>query len=49
MSEINILIYEGKGGTRVELKSGEELETMWATQEQIASILIVLSVMFPNT
>lgn len=38
MSEINILIYEGKSGARVELKSGEELETMWATQEQIATI-----------
>ena len=38
MSEINILIYEGKNGTRVELKSGEELETMWAAQSQIAEI-----------
>jgi len=38
MSEINILIYEGKNGTRVELKSGEEFETIWANQSQIAEI-----------
>jgi len=37
MSEMNILIYEGKNGTRVDLKS-TDLETMWATQEQIAEI-----------
>lgn len=38
MSDINILIYEGKNGARVELKPGEELDTMWASQEQIATI-----------
>jgi hypothetical protein len=37
MSEMNILIYEGKKGTRVDLKS-LDLETMWATVKQIAEI-----------
>lgn len=37
MSDMNIIIYEGKNGTRVDLKS-LDLETMWATQEQIANI-----------
>jgi hypothetical protein len=34
---MNILIYQGKNGARVELKS-TDLETMWATQRQIAEI-----------
>lgn len=38
MSDINVLIYQGKNGTKVELKPSENYETMWATQEQIASI-----------
>lgn len=37
MSEMNIVIYEGKQGTRVDLKSND-FETMWATQQQIATI-----------
>jgi hypothetical protein len=37
MSEINVLIYEGKSGARVELKSFDP-ETMWATIKQIAEI-----------
>jgi hypothetical protein len=37
MSEMNILIYQGKNGTRVDLKS-TDLETMWATVKQIAEI-----------
>lgn len=36
-NNINVLIYEGKSGTRVELKS-DASETMWGTQEQIATI-----------
>ena len=40
MSEMNIFIYQGKNGTRVELKSAD-LETMWATQEQIGEIFDV--------
>ena len=34
---INILIYEGKNGTRVDLKS-DDFETMWCTQAQIAML-----------
>ena len=34
---MNIFIYQGKNGTRVELKSSD-LDTMWATQGQIAEI-----------
>jgi hypothetical protein len=41
MSDINILIYEGKNGARVELKPGEGLDTIWATQKQIAEIFEV--------
>lgn len=37
MSDMNIIIYEGKNGTRVDLKS-LDLETMWANQSQIAEI-----------
>jgi hypothetical protein len=37
MSEMNIIIYEGKQGTRVDLKSND-FETMWATAKQVAEI-----------
>lgn len=37
---MNILIYQGKNGARVELKS-TDLETMWATQRQMAEIFDV--------
>ena len=37
MNEMNVFIYQGKSGTRVELKSSDT-ETMWATQEQISAI-----------
>ncbi|QED23446.1 RhuM family protein [Candidatus Deianiraea vastatrix] len=36
-NEMNIIIYQGKNGTRVDLKSSD-FETIWATQEQIATI-----------
>jgi len=36
-NEMNIIIYQGKNGTRVDLKSSD-FETMWATQAQIAEI-----------
>ncbi len=36
---MNILIYRGKNGATVELKS-TDLETMWATQKQIGEIMI---------
>jgi hypothetical protein len=35
---MNILIYEGKNGTRVDLKFDDKFQTMWANQEQIANI-----------
>jgi hypothetical protein len=38
MNEMNVLIYQGKNGTRVELKPSQEHETMWATQAQIAEV-----------
>jgi len=34
----DILIYQGKNGTRVELKPSQEQETIWATVKQIAEI-----------
>ncbi len=34
---MNVIIYQGKNGTRVDLKSAD-FETMWATQEQIGDI-----------
>jgi hypothetical protein len=37
MNEMNVFIYQGKNGTRVELKSADT-ETMWATQAQIAEV-----------
>ena len=38
---MSLLIYQGKNGTRVELKSTDGYDTIWATQEQIASIFEV--------
>ncbi len=38
---MSVLIYQGKNGTRVELKSTDGYDTIWATQEQIASIFEV--------
>ena len=35
---MSVLIYTNKNGVRVELRSGQDLETMWATQEQISQI-----------
>ncbi len=37
----DILIYQGKNGTRVELKPSQEHETIWATQKQMAEIFDV--------
>ncbi len=37
---MNVIIYQGKNGTRVDLKSSD-FETMWATQKQIAEIFDV--------
>jgi hypothetical protein len=39
--EMSVLIYQGKNGTRVDLKSTDGYDTIWATQEQIASIFEV--------
>ena len=33
----NIFIYEGKSGTRFELKS-DDFDTMWGTQQQISNL-----------
>jgi hypothetical protein len=38
MSDINVLIYQGKNGSRVELRPGEGLETMYATVRQMSEI-----------
>jgi hypothetical protein len=40
IDDMNILIYEGKNGTRVDLKS-LDFETMWATQKQMGEIFDV--------
>ena len=40
MSEVKVIIYEGKSGTRVDLKSLDS-ETMWATQKQMSEIFDV--------
>ena len=39
MSEVKVIIYEGKSGTRVDLKSLDS-ETMWATQKQMCLQLV---------
>ncbi len=36
--EMSVLIYQGKSGTRVSLKTSDGYETIWATQGQIAEI-----------
>jgi hypothetical protein len=35
---MSVLIYQGKNGTRVDLKSKDLYETIWATVKQIAQI-----------
>jgi hypothetical protein len=36
--EMSVLIYQGKNGTRVDLKSTDGYDTIWATVKQIAQI-----------